>query len=105
MTPARATLPTRDLVLTRTFHVSPDRLWKAWTIGDRVMQWWGPAGFVSPSARMDVRVGGTRAVNMDDDISFRQRMGRGPSTDRSDLSEGGRRPGARGSQTRPHPPW
>ncbi|MEX1170572.1 MAG: SRPBCC domain-containing protein [Chloroflexota bacterium] len=64
MTPARATLPTRDLVLTRTFHVSPDRLWEAWTIGDRVMQWWGPAGFVSPSARMDVRVGRSSLVCM-----------------------------------------
>ena len=28
------------------------------------MQWWGPVGFVSPSAEMDFRVGGTSLVCM-----------------------------------------
>lgn len=54
----------RDLIFTRVFDVSAEELWRAWTEADLVMRWWGPAGFTSPSAKMDVREGGTSIVCM-----------------------------------------
>jgi uncharacterized protein YndB with AHSA1/START domain len=55
---------TRDLVVTRVFDAPVDLVWQAWTDPERVMRWWGPAGFTTPVARMDVREGGTSLVCM-----------------------------------------
>lgn len=54
----------RDLVVTRTFDAPVGQVWKAWTDPESVMQWWGPTGFTSPLANMDVREGGTSLVCM-----------------------------------------
>jgi uncharacterized protein YndB with AHSA1/START domain len=43
----------------RTFNASQDRVWSVWTDADSMKQWWGPAGYTSPSIRNDLRVGGT----------------------------------------------
>lgn len=53
-----------DLVLTRVFNAPVDRVWKAWSEPEYVTRWWGPEGFTSPLARMDVREGGTSLVCM-----------------------------------------
>lgn len=54
----------RDLVVTRIFDASVERVWRAWSDPDQVMRWWGPNGFTSPTCRMDFRVGGTTIVHM-----------------------------------------
>jgi uncharacterized protein YndB with AHSA1/START domain len=54
----------RDLVFTRVFDAPVELVWKAWTDPQHVMQWWGPTGFTSPLANMDVREGGTSFVCM-----------------------------------------
>jgi uncharacterized protein YndB with AHSA1/START domain len=54
----------RDLVVTRDFDAPVERVWRAWTESELVMRWWGPQGFTSPLARMDVREGGTSLVCM-----------------------------------------
>jgi uncharacterized protein YndB with AHSA1/START domain len=54
----------RDLVVTRVFDAPVERAWRAWTEPELVMRWWGPQGFASPLARMDVREGGTSLVGM-----------------------------------------
>jgi uncharacterized protein YndB with AHSA1/START domain len=54
----------RDLVVTRDFDAPVERAWHAWTEPELVMRWWGPRGFTSPLARMDVREGGTSLVCM-----------------------------------------
>jgi uncharacterized protein YndB with AHSA1/START domain len=54
----------KDLVVTRVFDASIDRVWKAWSDGNDVMQWWGPTGFTSPVAKMDFREGGSSLVCM-----------------------------------------
>ncbi len=54
----------RDLVFTRVFDAPVEQVWKAWTDAEHVMRWWGPNGFTSPLAKMDVRVGGTSLVCM-----------------------------------------
>ena len=53
-----------DMVLTRVFDTSVDRVWNAWTASDQVKRWWGPQGFTCPVANMDFRVGGTSLVCM-----------------------------------------
>ncbi len=54
----------RDLIVTRVFDASVERLWKAWTDSEQVMRWWGPNGFTCPVAKMDFRVGGASLVCM-----------------------------------------
>ncbi len=48
----------RPFVIWRTFDAPRERLWKAWTERDRLMQWFGPKGFKMPVAKMDFRPGG-----------------------------------------------
>ncbi len=48
----------QELVITRTFDAPRELVWKAWTDPEQVMRWWGPKNFTSPTARIDLRVGG-----------------------------------------------
>jgi uncharacterized protein YndB with AHSA1/START domain len=40
------------------FDAPREEVWKAWTEPERLMRWWGPKDFTSPSCKMDLRVGG-----------------------------------------------
>ncbi len=46
------------LVITRTFNAPRELVWKAWTVPEHLMKWWGPKDFTSPVCKMDLRVGG-----------------------------------------------
>lgn len=35
----------RPFVISRTFNVPRELMWKAWTERERLMQWFGPKGF------------------------------------------------------------
>ncbi len=48
----------------RTVGATVEQVWRAWTEGDLVRRWWGPAGFTCPRADMEVRLGGTSHVTM-----------------------------------------
>ena len=48
----------RPFVISCTFDASRDRVWKAWTERERLMQWFGPKGFTMPTANLDFRPGG-----------------------------------------------
>jgi len=52
------TQKTSDMVITRVFDAPVELVWKAWTEPERLMRWWGPKDFTSPSCKMDLRVGG-----------------------------------------------
>lgn len=54
----------RDVVVTRTIDAPVSRVWDAWTQPAEVMRWWGPAGWTSPEAHMDVRAGASSRVSM-----------------------------------------
>lgn len=54
----------KNLVFTRVFDAPIELVWKAWTDPKLVKQWWGPNGFTSPSAKIDLRKGGTSLVCM-----------------------------------------
>ena len=55
---------TFDVVVARVFDAPVEEVWKAWSAPEYVTRWWGPAGFTSPSAEMDFRVGGASLVCM-----------------------------------------
>ena len=48
----------RELVITRVFDAPRRLVFKAWTEPERLVRWWGPRGFTTPSCKMDVRPGG-----------------------------------------------
>lgn len=53
-----------DLVISRVFDAPVEAVWKGWNDGATLMKWWGPNGFTSPLAQMDVREGGRSVVGM-----------------------------------------
>ncbi len=52
-------MATKTITITRTFDAPRERVWEAFTNPDEVKKWWGPEGFSAPSAKSDLRVGGT----------------------------------------------
>ncbi len=55
---------TYEVRASRTFPVPVERAYAAWTESELVRQWWGPAAFTCPVARMDVREGGVSLLAM-----------------------------------------
>lgn len=53
-----------ELIITRVFDAPQEMVWKAWTEPERFMLWWGPKGFTSPVAKIDLRVGGSYLSSM-----------------------------------------
>jgi len=60
----------QNLVFTRVFDASVERVWKAWTDPEHVKGWWGPGGFTCPVARMDFHEGGKSLVCMRAPMEF-----------------------------------
>ncbi len=50
--------PEREFVVSRTFDAPREVVWRAWTERERLMQWFGPKGFVMTNAKLDFRPGG-----------------------------------------------
>jgi uncharacterized protein YndB with AHSA1/START domain len=48
----------QPFIISRTFDVPRERMWKAWTERDHLMQWFGPKGFTMTTAKLDFRSGG-----------------------------------------------
>jgi uncharacterized protein YndB with AHSA1/START domain len=48
----------REIIISRVFDASRELVWEAWTNPKHIAQWWGPIGFTTTIAEMDVRVGG-----------------------------------------------
>jgi uncharacterized protein YndB with AHSA1/START domain len=57
--PVTETFPAeREFVESRFLHAPPETVFAAWTDHDRLTRWWGPAGFTTPVAQIDLRPGG-----------------------------------------------
>lgn len=54
-----------DLVLTREFPVSPDKLYRCWTDPDLMVKWFTPAPWKTVSVEADLRPGGGSVVVME----------------------------------------
>ncbi|MGH6719823.1 MAG: SRPBCC family protein [Alphaproteobacteria bacterium] len=52
------------LRLERRFAQPPKRVYRAFTEVEELRTWWGPEGFTTPRAALDVRPGGTYALTM-----------------------------------------
>lgn len=46
------------LVLRRRFRAPREQVFRAWTVPEALVKWWGPGGFTVPLCEMDVREGG-----------------------------------------------
>ena len=65
---AKANKDESELVITRVFDAPRELVWKAWTEPKRIMRWWGPKGFTSPSCKIDFRVGGKQLLCMKSEL-------------------------------------
>lgn len=52
------------MTISRIFDAPVEEVWRAWTVPERVMRWWGPKGFTSPVAKIDLREGGKYLLSM-----------------------------------------
>jgi uncharacterized protein YndB with AHSA1/START domain len=48
----------RELVMTRTINAPRELVFAAWTDPEHIGQWWGPNGFTTTTAKIDIAVGG-----------------------------------------------
>jgi len=55
---------TKPFVISRTFDVPRDTLWKCFTDPERMRLWWGPKGVMIIASKMDLRPGGTYHYGM-----------------------------------------
>lgn len=58
MTETTVNVQKEDLVVRRIIDAPIELVWKAWTDPEHVKRWWGPKYYTSPSAKIDLRVGG-----------------------------------------------
>jgi uncharacterized protein YndB with AHSA1/START domain len=56
---------TDAVVIEHRFDAPVDLIWQMWTDPDHFRAWYGPEGATVPTAKMDVRVGGSRLVCME----------------------------------------
>ncbi len=54
----------RDIYIERVLEARGVLVWGGWTDPGRVDKWWGPVGFETTTASMDVRVGGVWVLMM-----------------------------------------
>ncbi len=52
------------LNLRRTFKASREKVFRAWTDPEELKKWWGPEGYSTPSAEVDLRIGGKYRLGM-----------------------------------------
>jgi len=52
------------LRLTRTLAAPRERVFRAWTEPEELRRWFGPDGYATPSAEVDLRVGGKYRLGM-----------------------------------------
>lgn len=64
VTAEAATANDRELVLTRILDAPREKIYRAWTEAELLKQWFAPLPWTTPSAKLDVRAGGTSNVTM-----------------------------------------
>lgn len=52
------------LVITRTYPIAPEKVWRAWVEPEALRQWWNQANVPGWRAELDVRVGGRYRILM-----------------------------------------
>ncbi|MGA7179212.1 MAG: SRPBCC family protein [Thiobacillaceae bacterium] len=62
--PDQSPISERELVLERLIDVAPDKLFRAWTEPELLVQWFTPRPWTVSSAHLDVRPGGSSLIIM-----------------------------------------
>jgi len=62
--PDSSPISERELVLERLVDVDPDKLFRAWTEPELLVQWFTPKPWTTSSAQLDVRPGGSSLIIM-----------------------------------------
>jgi uncharacterized protein YndB with AHSA1/START domain len=57
-TPVFSTTPDCEIVSTRIFNYSVEKIFEAWSNPDHLKNWWGPNGFTNTFEEFDFREGG-----------------------------------------------
>ncbi len=52
------------LRIMRTFAAPREKVFRAWTDAEELKKWWGPVGYATPTAELDLRVGGKYRLGM-----------------------------------------
>jgi len=69
----------REVITTRNFKTTKERLFKAWTDPDQLAKWWGPEGFDVTVTSLDLRPGGDLLYRMTavapEQVAFMKRAG------------------------------
>ncbi len=63
-TPAAASSPNRELVITRIIDAPREKIFQAWTQPELLKQWFAPKPWTTPIAELDVRPGGSSLIVM-----------------------------------------
>ena len=67
------------LVLRRSYHASPERIWALWTTPEGIAAWWAPEGFHTSVDVLDLRPGGALIYTMtatgQEQIAFMEQAG------------------------------
>jgi uncharacterized protein YndB with AHSA1/START domain len=61
---AREANPQTTFRLTRTFPAPREKVFRAWTDPAELTKWWGPEGYATPQAEVDLREGGRYRLAM-----------------------------------------
>jgi uncharacterized protein YndB with AHSA1/START domain len=70
-----AQVHSRELSIVRMFDAPRDLVFKAWTDGKMLAQWFGPEGFTNPVCECDARVGGEIRIVMRANDEIAKAMG------------------------------
>ncbi len=65
----------RELTITRVFDAPRDLVFKSWTEGKMLAQWFGPHGFTNPVSECDARAGGEIHIVMRANDEIAKAMG------------------------------
>ena len=58
------TMTTTSFTLSRVVDAPSERVFAAWTEPAMLKRWWGPPGFTTPTAEVDLRLGGAYRLAM-----------------------------------------
>lgn len=59
-----ATVPRRQITLTRTYRATPEEAWEMWTTREGIEAWWGPDGFEVKVRKLELLPGGELLYDM-----------------------------------------
>ena len=57
----------KTILIARTFDMSLQRVWKAWSESESFKKWWGPKNYLCQHCSIDFKVGGRLLASMTDE--------------------------------------